>query len=70
MKKILIYIFLLSFSFIPVSIGNTQNPFTSKPENQHMTPEPLIKSKFFVKIIFWQQQLREKMSKLIRQVDT
>lgn len=33
-------------------------------------PKPLIKSKFFVKIIFWQQQLREKMSNLIREAKT
>ncbi|MCK5837801.1 MAG: hypothetical protein KAH09_11090 [Desulfobacula sp.] len=67
MKKISILIFLLPILFIPVSIGSAHNPFTAKPENQHMAPRPLIKSKFFVKIIFWQQQLREKMSALIRE---
>jgi ABC-type nickel/cobalt efflux system permease component RcnA len=70
MKRISICIFLLLFVFIPVSIGSAHNPFTAKPENQHMAPKPLIKSKFFVKIIFWQQQLREKMSKLIREAKT
>ncbi|WP_299976603.1 hypothetical protein [Desulfobacula sp.] len=70
MKKILIIIALLSFFFIPASMGSAHNPFTAKPENQHTTPEPLIKSKFFVKIIFWQQQLREKMSSLIREAKT
>jgi len=70
MKIIITIIFLFSFFLIPVSIGGAHNPFTSKPENQHMAPKPLIKSKFFVKIIFWQQQLREKMSNLIRETKT
>ncbi|MCK4768072.1 MAG: hypothetical protein KAS28_06740 [Desulfobacula sp.] len=35
-----------------------------------MAPKPLIKSKFFVKIIFWQQKLKEKMSNLIREAKT
>lgn len=42
------------------------NPFTSKPESQHIAPEPPIKSQFFVKIIIWQNQLKQKMSDLIR----
>jgi nickel/cobalt transporter (NicO) family protein len=42
-----------------------QNPFTSKPETQHKTSEPLIKSAIFVKIIHWQHQLKQKMSELI-----
>jgi nickel/cobalt exporter len=70
MKKILITISLLLFLFLSVSIGGAHNPFTAKPEKQHMAPKPLIKSKFFVKIIFWQQQLREKMSNLIRESKT
>ncbi len=70
MKIIITIIFLFSFFLIPVSIVGAHNPFTSKPENQHMAPKPLIKSKFFVKIIFWQQQLREKISKSIREAKT
>ena len=70
MKKISISFFLLSLFLIPASIGSAHNPFTEKPEKQHMAPKPLIKSKFFIKIIFWQQQLREKMSKLIREAKT
>lgn len=51
------------------------NPFTSKPDNRHnnvpeITSAPLIKSKLFVKIILWQQQLRKKMSDLMRKVKT
>ncbi|MCK5096560.1 MAG: hypothetical protein KAR45_00570 [Desulfobacteraceae bacterium] len=70
MKKISISFFLLSLFLIPVSIGSAHNPFTEKPEKQHMAPKPLIKSKFFVKIIFWQQKLKEKMSNLIREAKT
>lgn len=42
------------------------NPFTSKPETHHKAPEPPFKSRFFVKIILWQHQLKLKMSELIR----
>lgn len=44
----------------------SHNPFTSKPETQHKAPEPLFKSRIFVKIILWQHQLKQKMSELIR----
>lgn len=70
MNKISIIALLLCAFFLSASTGNTNNPFTTKPEKQHTTPKPLIKSKFFVKIIFWQQQLREKMSTLIREAKT
>jgi ABC-type nickel/cobalt efflux system permease component RcnA len=48
----------------------SHNPFTSKPETQHKAPSPMIKSAFFVKIIVWQHQLKQKMSDLIRAVRT
>lgn len=44
----------------------SHNPFTSKPETQHKAPEPIIKSKLFVKIIHWQHKLKQNMSDLIR----
>ncbi len=48
----------------------SQNPFTSKPETRHkVTPMP-IKSQFFVKIIVWQHRIKQKMSELIRDVQT
>jgi len=48
----------------------SQNPFTSKPEARHkVTPMP-IKSQFFVKIIVWQHRIKQKMSELIRDVQT
>jgi nickel/cobalt transporter (NicO) family protein len=74
MSKILIIVFLLCIFFLSTSTVNANNPFTAKPEKQHIEPtslvKPLIKNKFFVKIIFWQQQLREKMSSLIREAKT
>jgi len=42
------------------------NPFTSKSENHEKAHEPPFKSKFFIKIIIWQHQLKQKMSELIR----
>ncbi len=74
MSKLSIIILLLCILFLSTSTTNANNPFTSKPEKQLIAPtsqvQPLIKSKFFVKIIFWQQQLREKMSSLIREAKT
>lgn len=68
-------ILLLCLFFLSASATNASNPFTSKPEKQQGiskpdTLKPLIKNEFFVKIIFWQKQLREKMSHLIREVRT
>lgn len=47
--------------------ASAHNPFTSRPENQHPPSAPIVKSEFFVKIVFWQHQLREKMSGLMRE---
>jgi ABC-type nickel/cobalt efflux system permease component RcnA len=70
MKKsiFLFCIFLLLLSNL--SAGAAQNPFTSKSEKHHKTVVLPVKSKFFVKIVFWQHQLREKMSQLIREATT
>ncbi|MCD4675905.1 MAG: hypothetical protein K8S18_07905 [Desulfobacula sp.] len=70
MKKISIIVLLLCAFFLSASTTDANNPFTSKPEKHHLAPKPLVKSKFFVQIIFWQQQLREKMSNLIREAKT
>ena len=43
----------------------SQNPFTSKPETRLPPPPPVVKSRFFVKIVVWQYQLKQKMSDLI-----
>jgi len=69
MKKaitFLVLILILSVGFL----ANADNPFTTKPENQHATPKPVFKSKLFVKIIIWQHYLKEKISSLVRQAKT
>lgn len=53
--------------FFSVSLSNAQNPFITKPDKQYAASEPVFKSKLFVKIIIWQNQLKEKMSCLVRQ---
>ena len=66
MKKIFFFcIFAVLVS--SVSIGFAHNPFTSKPEKSHKVLTSPVKSKLFVKIVFWQHQLREKMSLLLRE---
>ena len=53
-------ILLLAFSIAP--LASAQNPFTTKPENQHAASTPVINNKFFAKIIIWQHKLKAKMS--------
>ena len=64
-KVILLGIILLLISNL--NTGFAHNPFTSSPEKSHKVLTSPVKSKFFVKIVFWQHQLREKMSELIRE---
>lgn len=66
MKRILLLAALLSFLGAWISPAWSHNPFTSRPETQHKPPKPIFKSKIFVKIILWQNQLKQKMSDLIR----
>ena len=68
MKRLIVFILLVSI-LLPGAVPVwAHNPFTSKPETQHKAPEPPFKSQFFVKIILWQHQLKAKMSELIRGV--
>ncbi len=68
MKRLIVFILLVSI-LLPGTVSVwAHNPFTSKPETQHKAPEPPFKSQFFVKIILWQHQLKAKMSELIRGV--
>lgn len=66
MKRIF-FVCIVMFLFSNLSVGFAHNPFISKPENHHKVLASPVKSKFFVKIVFWQHQLREKMSQLIRE---
>ncbi len=63
-----LFLFLAVSVLSPPPVAHAQNPFTTKPENQHVAPKPPINSRLLLKIILWQQVLREKMSDLIRQV--
>jgi nickel/cobalt transporter (NicO) family protein len=69
MKQYAIFLILLSiFSIAP--LANAHNPFTTKPENQHVAPTPVINSKIFAKIIIWQHKLKAQMSSLVRQAES
>jgi len=70
MKKIIAALILIVISCLWVSPVLSHNPFTSKPETQHKAPAPPVKSRFFVKLIIWQHQLKQKMSDLIRETRT
>ncbi|HCY84408.1 MAG TPA: hypothetical protein DHV36_04665 [Desulfobacteraceae bacterium] len=67
MKRLFCLALLCLWLALPLSQAAAHNPFTAKPEKQHAPPAPVVKSKIFVKIILWQQQLRAKMSGLIRE---
>lgn len=67
MKKTVIIVCLLVFFTTLTSVVSAHNPFTTKPANQHSAVTPIVKNKVFVKIVFWQHQLREKMSGLLRE---
>ncbi|MCG8632481.1 MAG: hypothetical protein MI863_01570 [Desulfobacterales bacterium] len=67
MKAYMVIALLCVWAVMPLAPGLAHNPFTTEPEQQHNAPDPIIKSRLFVKIIIWQQQLREKMSTLIRE---
>lgn len=69
MKK-LVLILIISVFLSSFSIGAAQNPFTSNPEQNRKAFTSPVKSKFLVKIVFWQHQLREKMSEMIRETKT
>jgi len=70
MKKIIIICFLLTIFFLWPSTTTAGNPFTSKPAQQHSDFTPYISPGFYARIVMWQQQLRHKMSELLRSVQT
>jgi len=67
-QSVIFLILLLTFSVAPLVIA--QNPFTTKPENQHAAPMPVISNKLFAKITIWQYELKAKMSSLVRQAES
>lgn len=76
-QRLLACLFIILLSPMITSDGHAGNPFTTQPvTSQPATTQPVekdksvtapVKHKIFVKILFWQQQLREKMSTLIRE---
>jgi ABC-type nickel/cobalt efflux system permease component RcnA len=66
MSRVLLFLVLLGLLCSWIGPAWSHNPFTSKHETRHKAPEPLFKSRLFVKIILWQHQLKQKMSELIR----
>ena len=66
MTRISILVILLVFLGSWYSPAWSNNPFTSKPEIQQKAPEPLFKSRLFIKTTLWQYQLKQKMTALIR----
>jgi len=69
MKQPVIYIFLLLIFFI-TPLENAHNPFTTKPENQHVAPMPAISNNIFAEINKWQYKLKIEMSSLIQQSES
>lgn len=67
MRRLWIAILLVAVCGAVLSPAWAQNPFTHKSETLQKAPAPPIKSRFFVKIILWQHQLKTKMADLIRQ---
>jgi len=68
--KTLLIIFLTYVSLSSFATAGAGNPFTTKAGPQNIAPAPLLKTRLFVKIVFWQQQLREKISNLMGEVKT
>ncbi len=66
MKRALLFC-IFAFLLLNLSTGSAHNPFTSQPEKSHKVLASPVKSRLFVKIVFLQHQLREKMSFLIRE---
>lgn len=59
-------------SGLPLAVQKAaaHNPFTAAPETRHAAPPPPVKSRHFVQLITWQQELRQKMAGLIRKART
>lgn len=70
MKKVIVLILLACVFCSPGAPALSHNPFITKPDKQHEAPAPPVKSRFFVKIILWQHQLKTKMSEQIREIQT
>ena len=61
---------LLTGLLPPVPAAQAQNPFTNAEGSHHVASPPPVTSEFMVKLIAWQQRLRQKMATLIREAKT
>ena len=68
MKQILLLSLLLVFFTSWTYPVWCQNPFTSDRNAASPNPDPLIKNKVFIKLILWQNQLRQQMAQRVREV--
>jgi len=66
MKNIVLIVFFIGLLGIWPCIVWPNNPFTSRQEAQGQTSEPIFKSPFFIKIIFWQYKLKQQMAELVQ----
>lgn len=67
MNKLLTGILIIFFLLICIPPSAAQNPFTSKAQPPKASQKPAMPNHFLAKISFWQHQLNQKMSVLVRQ---
>ena len=70
MKKCIVILLLFAASGPLAAPVFAQNPFTAKPEARQKAVPPAIKGHLFIKLITWQYHIKQKMSELIRDVQT
>lgn len=66
MRRLFLLVMLISLVGPFIGPAWSQNPFTSKQSASAKPPAPLIKSPFFIQLIVWQHQLKQRMADLIR----
>lgn len=71
-RKTPIIVATIVLTLLFVSPTGAQNPFLSKPEKRHKSPEstasqPGVQGKLFQKLMTWQQTLRQRMTALVRE---
>jgi len=69
MRHILVLLTLMNFLGLWCLPALSHNPFTTRPEVHHSAPAPPFKSRFFVQLILWQNQLKQRMAELIRDIE-
>ncbi len=68
MSRFILLIITLILMYIVVFPASAQNPFMSKKRQNQVSSTPALTNKFLHKIAIWQQQLKQKMSSLARQM--